>query len=161
MRLPAAVRSLPAPVVALGVLIKAGFVTVSARAHRAISSSLLLTFALTLRPGREALITAVARELHGTISHEIVITTRRVTVAWCCFFATELTTFATRFLLAPLVVWSFFVNVLDIALVVAMFSADCLCRRHCLQNPPRHSLASMPGIVLDIRNRRREPASLS
>ncbi len=32
MRLPAAVRSLPAPVVALGVLIKAGFVTVSARA---------------------------------------------------------------------------------------------------------------------------------
>ncbi|MGH6675208.1 MAG: hypothetical protein ACREFV_01425 [Acetobacteraceae bacterium] len=167
MRLAKAVRSLPASVVALGavpllfhlvivetnhihdggpltlgILFKVGFVTVSALAHWAIYSSLLLTFALTLRPGREALVKAVARKLHGTISNEIVIYTR------------------TLFLFAPLAVWSFFVNVLEIPLVVAMFSDECVCRRHCLQNPPRHPLASMLGLVLDIRNRRREPASL-
>jgi uncharacterized membrane protein len=63
-------------------LFKLGFVTASALAHWAIYSTLLLTFALTLRPGRDPLITGMARRLHGVISDEMVVYTRRVTVAW-------------------------------------------------------------------------------
>lgn len=143
----------------LGALFRAGFVTVSALTHWTIYGGLLLTFGLTLRPGREPLITAMARRLHGAIPDELVVYTRRVTIAWCCFFAAQLTTSITLFLFAPLVIWSFFVNVLDIPMVVAMFSAEYLCRLHCLRNPPRHSLAMILDMVAEVRKPRAEPAS--
>lgn len=143
----------------LGALFRTGFVMVSALTHWAIYGGLLLTFGLTLRPGREPLITAMARRLHGTIPDELVVYTRRVTIAWCCFFAGQLATSITLFLFGPLVIWSFFVNVLDIPMVVAMFSAEYLCRLHCLRNPPRHSLAMILDMVAEVRKSRAEPAS--
>jgi hypothetical protein len=144
-----------------GAICKLGFVTVSALTHWAIYGGLLSTFALTLRPGRDALITTMARRLHGPISDELVVYTRRVTIAWCCFFATQLVTSITLFLFAPLVVWSFFVNVLDIPLVATMYSAEYLYRLHCLQNPPRHSLAVILNMISEVRKSREEPASSS
>lgn len=143
----------------LGALFRTGFVTASALTHWAIYSGLLLTFGLTLRPGREPLITAMARRLHGAIPDELVVYTRRVTIAWCCFFAAQLTASITLFLFAPLVIWSFFVNVLDIPMVVVVFSAEYLCRLHCLRNPPRHSLAMILDMVAEVRKPRAEPAS--
>ncbi|HKR19253.1 MAG TPA: hypothetical protein VJS41_03840 [Stellaceae bacterium] len=145
----------------LGALFRSGFVTVSAFTHWAIYGGLLLTFGLTLRPGRDPLITAMARKLHGPISGELVIYTRRVTMAWCCFFAAQLATSITLFVLAPLVVWSFFVNVLDIPMVVAMYTAEYFCRLHCLKDPPRHSLATILDMVADVRKPREERASSS
>lgn len=144
----------------LGSLFRTGFVMASAITHWTIYGGLLLTFGLTLRPGREPLITAMARRLHGPIPHELIVYTRHATIAWCCFFATQLTTSITLFLFAPLVIWSFFVNVLDIPMVVAMFSAEYMCRLHCLRNPPRHSLAMILEMVAEVRKPRAEPASL-
>ena len=143
----------------LGALFKTGFVTASALTHWAIYAGLLLTFGLTLRPGREPLITAMARKLHGAVPDELAVYTRHVTIAWCCFFAMQLTTSIMLFLLAPLVIWSFFVNVLDIPMVIAMYAAEYLCRLHCLQNPPRHSLAEIFDMVAEARKPRAEPAS--
>lgn len=134
-----------------GVLFKLGFIVASALTHWTIYGGLLLTFALTLRPGREPLITAMARRLHGAIPSELEIYTRRVTIAWCCFFAAQLTTSVMLFLFAPLVVWSFFVNILDIPLVVAMFAAEYVVRLHCLRNPPRHSFSVILNMVADVR----------
>ncbi len=142
-------------------IFKLSFVTVSALAHWTIYGCLLLTFALTLRPGHEAFITTMARKLHGPISGELTIYTRRVTIAWCCFFTTQLVTSITLFLFAPLVVWSFFANVLDIPLVAAMYSAEYLWRLHCLRDPPRHSLATILDMVAEVRKSRQEPASSS
>lgn len=142
-------------------IFKLGFVTASALTHWTIYGGLLLTFALTLRSDHEALITTMARKLHGPISDELAVYTRRVTIAWCCFFATQLVTSITLFLFAPLVVWSFFVNVLDIPLVAAMYSAEYLWRLHCLRNPPRHSLATILDMVAELRKSRQEPASSS
>lgn len=126
-------------------LFKLGFVTASAITHWGIYASLLLTFGFTLRPGREALITTMARRMHGdshgVIPNELAVYTSRVTMAWCCFFGAQLVTSITLFCLAPLVVWSFFVNILDIPLVAAMFSAEYLYRLRSLKNPPRHSLS--------------------
>jgi uncharacterized membrane protein len=134
-------------------LFKLGFVTISALTHWGIYSSLLLTFALTLRPGHEPLITAMARKMHGDIADELVVYTRRVTIAWCCFFAMQLIISVTLFCAAPLVVWSSFVNVFDVPLVVSMFSAEYMVRLRCLRNPPRHSLAMILKMVTDSAQR--------
>src|SRR5689334_17048389 len=69
----------------LGALFKIGFVMASALTHWAIYSGLLLTFALTLQPGREPIITAMTRRLHGPIAADLASYTRWVTIAWCGF----------------------------------------------------------------------------
>jgi hypothetical protein len=137
-----------------GTLVKLGFITASALTHWTIYGGLLLTFALTLRPGRVPLITAMARRFHGAISNELATYTRRVTIAWCGFFAAQLATSITLFAFAPLVVWSFFVNILDIPLVIGMFAAEYMVRLRCLQEPPRHSLSAMLTMIADVRKRR-------
>lgn len=142
------------PALSFIMLFKLGFVTVSALTHWTIYSGLFLTFALTLRLGREPLVTAMARRMHGDLSRELTLYTRRVTIAWTCFFATQLTVSIVLFCFAPLVVWSFFVNILDIPLVVVMFLVEYACRLRCLQNPPRHSFAAILNMIADIRKPR-------
>lgn len=144
------------PGLSLAFLFRFSFVTVSALAHWTIYAGLLTTFAVTLRPKHEALLTTMARKLHGTISEEVTVYTRQATFAWCFFFAAQLTASVTLFLFAPLVVWSFFVNVLDIPLVATMFAAEYLFRIHWLQNPPRQSFSAIVRIIADIRKPREE-----
>jgi len=144
-------RTGPAP--DLGTLFKFCFVTASAITHWGIYTSLLITFALTLRPGHEALITAMARKMHGNIhggiEEELAQYTRRVTIAWCGFFALQLATSITLFWVAPLVIWSFFVNILDIPLVATMFLAEYCVRLRVLRNPPRHSFSVILKMIGD------------
>jgi hypothetical protein len=135
----------------IGPLCKLGFVTASALTHWAIYTTLFLTFAVTLRPGHEPLITGMARRLHGPLGREMVVYTRRVTIAWSCFFLAQLAASIILFCFAPLVVWSFFVNLLDLPLVAAMFAAEYVVRLRCLRDPPRHSFAAIAGMVADIR----------
>jgi len=130
-----------------GGLCKLGFVTVSALTHWGIYISLLAAFAMTLRPGHEALITGMARRMHGEISEEVATYTRKVTIAWSIFFAAQLTVSVGLFCFAPLTIWSFFVNILDVPLVVAMFSAEYAIRLRVLRDPPRHSLATIFEMV--------------
>ncbi len=143
-----------------GGLFKLGFVTASALTHWGIYCGLLLTFGLTLRPGHTPLITGMARRLHGELTAELALYTRRVTIAWCGFFAVQLMTSILLFWLAPLVVWSFFVNILDIPLVAAMFAAEYMVRLRCLKDPPRHSLAAIVKMIGDVRKPHGEPAGL-
>jgi hypothetical protein len=142
----------------VGGVLRFGFVTAAAVTHWAIYSGLFLTFALTLRPDRDALITAMARRLYGAIPDELARYTRRVTWAWSCFFVAQLTTSVVLFFFAPLVVWSFFVNILDLPLVAAMFLAEYLCRIRCLSDPPRHSLSDIIRMISDVRKSTEEPA---
>ena len=143
----------------VGALFKMSLVTVSALTHWTIYAGLLVTFGSTLRPGREALITAMARRLHGPLSDELTLYTRRATWVWCGFFAAQLTTSVTLFAFAPLVVWSFFVNVLDIPLVAAMFGAEYVYRLHYVRDPPRHSMAAIIDLIVNARKRPETPAS--
>jgi uncharacterized membrane protein len=142
-----------------GPLCKLGFVTASALTHWAIYATLFVTFALTLRPGREALITGMARRMHTPLTDELAVYTRRVTIAWAGFFAAQLVTSIALFCFAPLVVWSLFVNILDFPLVAAMFAAEYAVRLRCLRDPPRHSLAAIAAMIADIRTKP-EPAAL-
>jgi uncharacterized membrane protein len=140
----------------LAFLFRFSFVTVSAITHWAIYAGLLITFAVTLRPKREALLTTMAGKLHGPLSAEVTVYTRQATFAWCIFFAGQLAASVTLFFFAPLVVWSFFVNVLDIPLVLAMFAAEYFFRIHWLRNPPRQSLSAIVNVIATIRKPREE-----
>jgi hypothetical protein len=132
-----------------GGLFKLGFVTVSALTHWGIYASLFAGFALTLRQGHDPLITAMARRMHGVLSAEMLGYTRKVTIAWSLFFATQLSISIGLFCAAPLVWWSFFVNILDIPLVAAMFAAEYAIRLRVLENPPRHSIRAIIGMVTE------------
>jgi uncharacterized membrane protein len=138
-----------------GGLFKVSFVSAAALMHWGLYTSLLASFAFTLRRGHTPLITAMAYRLHGAdIPAELVTYTRRVTIAWCFFFAGQLTTSVLLFCFAPLTAWSFFVNVLDIPLVAVMFAAEYAVRIRVLRDPPRHSLSTIFEMVYSCVNDR-------
>jgi len=93
-----------------------------------IYSALLWTFARTLVPGREALITRLARHVHGTLPDDIAAYTRQVNWAWCIFFAAMALTSLLLFAFAALPTWSLFVNVLSLPLIAAMFVVEYVYR---------------------------------
>jgi uncharacterized membrane protein len=130
---------------ALGIsrMVSLGLATASALPHTLIYSTLLALFAATLRPGREALITTLARKMYGAISEQTARYTRHVTMAWCGFFMAQLAASLLLFLAAPFAVWSCFVNVLSLPLVGLMFAAEQACRPLFVDDPPSHSLADM------------------
>src|SRR5687767_3680733 len=84
--------------------------------HAAINLFLLWVFGRTLRGGREPLITAFARRIHGDVPPDMEPYTRGVTAAWCLFFAIQVLLSALLLAVAPLHVWSLFVNVLSLPL---------------------------------------------
>jgi len=77
--------------------------------------------------------------------------TRRVTWAWCWFFLAQLVGSFTLLLLAPLSVWSLFVNVCNLPLIGVMLCAEYVYRqwRHAAQPPER--LFDMVRIVRQVR----------
>jgi uncharacterized membrane protein len=112
---------------------------------------LLIVFGGSLLPGREALITGIARRIHGTLRPGIPQYTRRVTIAWCCFFVAQLATSLLLFLFTSMEAWSFFVNVLDLPLVMLMFGGEYLYRVVNVPNRP-HSTISQVLTAFTRRN---------
>jgi uncharacterized membrane protein len=96
--------------------------------HAAVYLSLSWMFGRTLVAAREPLITGFARRIHGSLPPEMDAYTRHVTIAWCVFFIAQPVISAVLLAWAPLDAWSFFVNVLNLPLVVAMFAAEYLYR---------------------------------
>ena len=54
--------------------------------HMVTNLFLMWFFGRTLRNGREPLITSIARHVHGSLTAEIEIYTRRITYVWSLFF---------------------------------------------------------------------------
>src|SRR3954462_401099 len=98
-----------------------GVLAVSGLTHAVANLLLLWYFARTLRAGRESLITRLARRVHGSLPPEMTAFTRRVTVAWCVFFASQLVASALVFALAPFQRWPMFINPTTPPLIVVMF----------------------------------------
>ena len=93
-----------------------------------VYGGLLWIFARTLAPGREALVTRLARQVHGTLPDDIAAYTRQVTWAWCVFFTAMGLTSVLLFAFASLPAWSLFVNILGLPLICAMFVAEYIYR---------------------------------
>jgi uncharacterized membrane protein len=92
--------------------------------HITVYVLLLWFFGRTLRAGREPLVTRIARHEHGTLPADIELYTRRVTWAWCVYFAVMASASLLLFAVAPLAVWSWFANVLNVPLILLMFLAE-------------------------------------
>lgn len=92
--------------------------------HLVTNLFLLWFFAHTLKEGREPLITSIARKVHGSLTPDIEIYTRRVTYAWSLFFALQVAISMGLYIFASLQAWSMFINILNSPLIVLMFLCE-------------------------------------
>lgn len=92
--------------------------------HVGMNAMLGLVFGRTLVPGVTPLVSRFARVVHGTLSPLLTRYTRRVTWAWVLFFGLTSLVSVLLFAFAPLALWSAFVNLLSLPLLVAMFVGE-------------------------------------
>jgi uncharacterized membrane protein len=95
-------------------------------------SIMAFTFGRSLRQGRVPLCTQLADKVHGPLSVLELRYTRKVTLAWTIFFLLNLAASFLLFKLAPLRVWSVFVNFCSLPLILLMFAAEFAVRRRVL-----------------------------
>ncbi|HEY0747932.1 MAG TPA: hypothetical protein VGD63_14625 [Steroidobacteraceae bacterium] len=99
-----------------------------------------LTFGRSLFKGRVPLCTQLADKVHGPLSALELRYTRKVTLAWAIFFSTNVGVTFLLFELAPLWIWSVFVNFLSLPLIVLMFAIEYAVRRRALPQVKSSSL---------------------
>ncbi|MDO9251415.1 hypothetical protein [Hydrogenophaga sp.] len=113
--------------------------------HLGVYILLSAFFGRTLFGPEESLVTRMARSVHGgVLSPAQAAYTRRVTLAWSLFFAGMALMSTLLFLLAPVVVWSTFANLLGGPLIALMFVGEYLWRRRAL---PEEKPATMAEAV--------------
>jgi len=117
-----------------------GLTALSGIPHAAAYSFLLWYFGRTLARGREPAITRFARRVHGALPPAMELFTRRLTIAWCLFFAAQLIASALLFAFAPLNAWSLFVNLLNLPLLALMFAGQLVYRMVRHPDYPRASI---------------------
>jgi uncharacterized membrane protein len=103
-------------------------------------SLMAASFASSLLGSREALCTQLADKVHGPLSAQEVLYTRRVTAAWALFFVLITAATLSLFFFAPLRVWSLFANFCVLPLIGLMFAAEYAVRRRALPKVPRAGL---------------------
>jgi uncharacterized membrane protein len=121
-----------------------GLLALNGMSHAAAYLILLMYFGRTLAGSAEPLITKFARRVHGTLLPAMEAYTRRLTVAWCVFFAAQIVVSALLYLFAPLDAWSIFVNLLNLPLMLLMFFGEGVYRvaRH-----PEHPRATLEEAI--------------
>jgi uncharacterized membrane protein len=151
-----ALRAVACGVSVLGVLglsrfTDGGPLVATAVPHAMAYLALLVVFAASLQPGREAVITILARKSRGRLPADIVRYTRRVTWAWCWFFVAQLVGSLALLLFAPLYVWSLFINLCNLPLIGVMLCTEYVYRqwRHAARPPER--MIDMVRIVRRLR----------
>ena len=124
--------------------------------HAVMHALLAGTFALTLRPGQKALITAMAERVHPeALPPGVQVYTRQITLAWLLFFVGMIVLSLVIYATAPWPWWSFFCTVLTPALAIAAFVGEYGYRRWA---HPEFERVSMQRAVQAWRTRAsREP----
>lgn len=98
----------------------------------ALISTLLWLFGRTLLPGREPLIAAIARSVHGSLAPAVARYTRRLTQLWTVLLALLLGEIGLVAWLAPPVGTTLLLNLLNAGLVILVFITEFFWRRRCL-----------------------------
>lgn len=96
--------------------------------HMALHAALGGVFALTLRPGATALITAMADRVQGPLTEGLCRYTRRLTAVWVGYFAGMVLLSPLLFVLAPWWWWSLYANLLTPLAAGALFIGEFLLR---------------------------------
>jgi uncharacterized membrane protein len=101
-----------------------GIAASTAVPHAIAYLSILAIFGTSLLPGRKPIVTIFAERSRGELPPALRRYTRRVTWAWCAFCAAQLLTSLLLLLFAPAHVWSTFVNLCNLPLLLAMFCGE-------------------------------------
>ena len=131
-----------------------GLVATSGALHALPNLFLMWFFGRTLQKGREPLITQISRRINGDVKPDILIYTRHVTLAWSIYFASQVCISLLLYLFTPLSVWSLFINVLTLPMLMLMFAGEYIWR---ITRYPHHTHAS---ILKAIRVYTRDIATL-
>jgi uncharacterized membrane protein len=120
--------------------VRATTLAVAGGCHAIAYLALLIWFGRSLQPGREPVVTGLARRMRREMPDKVVRYTRQVTIAWCVFFSAQLAVSAVLLLAAPQAVWSAFVNLLNLPLLMAMVLAEFSYRLILFRHEPHSSL---------------------
>jgi len=96
--------------------------------HVVIHSALAVVFALTLRPGHEPLVTALARRVHDGLTPDMERYSRKVTIAWALYFVLMAAASLALFAFAPFDAWAVFANLVTPVAMVLLFVGEYLLR---------------------------------
>jgi uncharacterized membrane protein len=96
--------------------------------HAAIHVLLGLLFGVTLLGGRESLITALARRVHGTLTPAMAAYSRKLTVTWTIYFLAMAALSLVLYALAPFATWAAFANLATPLAMLALFVGEYLVR---------------------------------
>jgi len=119
---------------------RVGLLVVNGLSHAMLNLFLLWLFGRTLLPGREPLVSQISRHLTGDIRPHILVYTRQVTVAWCAYFALQVTISLLLYAYTTFTAWSFFINVLNLPLLLLMFVAEKAYRTAHFPDHPRTTI---------------------
>ena len=109
--------------------------------HAGIHGFLALGFGSTLRAGHTPLITTLAARVHRELTPDMVVYTRKLTLAWVLYFVAMALISLALFAFAPFEAWALFANLLTPCAMVAMFLVEYLLRYHWHPEFERASLA--------------------
>lgn len=116
--------------------------------------ALLMAFGITLLPGRKPLCVHFAEIINrGALPAAHESYARKVTAAWVVFFAIIIIASTLLFFMAPLAIWSFFVNFLTLPLVALMFLGEFMLRRRLLTDLPTGHVLDAVHAYLDKSTR--------
>lgn len=96
--------------------------------HVAIHLLLAVVFGLTLQAGRESLVTALARRVHGRLTPDMESYSRKVTLAWTIYFLAMATLSLALFAFAPFGTWAAFANLATPLAMLALFVGEYVLR---------------------------------
>ena len=119
---------------------RVGLLAVNGLANATLNLFLLWLFGRTLLSGREPLISQISRHINGQLRPEVADYTRYVTIAWCIFFGLEVVTSLSLYAFAPRAAWSFFINVLNLPLLILMFVGEKAYRTVRFPHHPKTSI---------------------
>jgi uncharacterized membrane protein len=103
-------------------------------------SLMVASFGQSLRKGHVPLCTQLADKLHGPLTPQETLYTRRVTAVWALFFILITAATVGLFLFAPLYLWSLFANFCVLPLIGLMFVGEYAVRRRVLPQAPRRGI---------------------
>ena len=96
--------------------------------HVAIHLLLAVVFGVTLQAGREPLVTALARRVHGSLTPAMAAYSRKVTLLWTGYFVAMAALSGALYAAAPFDVWATFANLVTPLAIVLMFVGEYLLR---------------------------------
>lgn len=103
-------------------------------------SLMAASFGQSLFGRRVALCTQLADKLHGPLSPQELLYTRRVTAVWALFFVLITAATLGLYAFAPLRIWSLFANFCVIPLMGLLFVAEYAVRRRVLPQVQRRGI---------------------